>query len=255
MFLLQLLQLLLLAALFSANSGQVVDDPFKLRINEVKLGTTIPFVELKKNIPVSILAGGLDKLNGYGMMTMQLQKSYVKKKDPINFLKLKGYIDLKSATMAKYHEFGVVDMHEVQGTWKNLHHLNVPKPNWRITGYATDVFNVEEDNLLVIFLTYSPNKNLLDETFFPASNQESKKQLMQFLKSHSIDSIVIRGRNGPESMELMQKVLNIGAQEYLPNTNMDWMSIQKCRSLEEPHKYYNFKFGHKTPGKQLDFSL
>ena len=229
----------------------MVDDPFKLRINEVKLGTTIPFVELKKNIPVSILSGGEDKLNGYGVVTMQLQLSYLKRKDPVNFLKLKGYIDLKDSTMSKYHEFGVIDMNEVQGTQKNLLHLDVPRPNWRIDGYATDMFNVNDNNIIVIFLTYSPTKNIFEESFFPTNNQNSKEQLIQFLKTHTIDSIVIKGKNGPKPTELLQKVLNIGAQDYLPNANayLDWMSLQKCDLLEEPHKFYTFKFGHKTPGK------
>ena len=237
--------------MLSAYSCQVVDDPFKLRINEVKLGTTIPFVELKKNIPVSILSGGEDKLNGYGVVTMQLQLSYLTRKDPVNFLKLKGYIDLKDSTIAKYHEFGVIDMHEIQGTQKNLLHLDVPRPNWRIDGYATDMFNVNDNNIIVIFLTYSPTKNIFEESFFPTNNQNSKEQLIQFLKSHTIDSIVIKGKNGPKPTELLQKVLSIGAQDYLPNANayMDWISLQKCDLLEEPHKFYTFKFGHKTPGK------
>ena len=126
--------------------------------------------------------------------------------------------------------------------------MDGPTSSWRFPGHATDIFHVDHDNIIIILLTYSSSRNLLEESFMPATNKASKEQLIQYLKSHTVDYVVIRGNNGPKHVPFLQNALNIGSQEYLPNTNLDWMSLQKCRSLDEPYNLYHFKLGNKTPG-------
>ena len=192
-----------------------IDDPYKLRINEVKLAQGLSFIELKKNIPISMLAG-LNKLDGYGVIIAKLKLTYVSKWDPVKFLELKGYIDFKGVTILNGQEFGVID--DFEDTRPSPYNLKIPSSNWRIPGRYYDLFKVDDDNIIAIFLTYSPTESLLEKSLLPASSQNSRNALIQYLKANTIDSIFVRGENGPKSCNLIKKSLNIDAKEFIPNT-------------------------------------
>ena len=117
--------------------------------------------------------------------------------------------------------------------------------------YIPELFKVKDDNILAIFLTFNPNKNLWQEFFFAGFQTNSRKDAIQYIKDYTIDSIIMKGEKplNPIVYDLMKSELNVEAKEYITADHNNHLSLQKCRSLGEPFNLANFKFGYKTPGK------
>ena len=225
-------------------------DPYNLRINEVNVDSMVPFLEFKKNLPSGEYPT-FDFLKGHGVLLADLRLGYVKTKDKANFLNVKAYIDLSDTKMLNGQEYGVIDMHEIVRRLRRYpNQLEVPNHNWKISGHAVELFKVKDDNMLAIFLTYSANKNLRQEDFFRGFHSSSRKEVIEYIKSNTIDSLIIKGEGqlNPIAYDLMKSELNVEAKEYLPGDHLSYQSLQKCKSLGEPHNLANFKFGSKSPG-------
>ena len=229
-----------------------IDDPHHLRINEVKLDLNVPFLELKKNLPPGVFLH-YSRLYGHGLIFANLNLGYLRHKTQLklNFITFKAHIDLSEAQFMNGQEYGVIDMHEVSGRLRNPNHLSVPLFKWKIKGHIHELFKVENNNILAIFLTFNPNRNLYQEDFFPGFTSTSRKKAIQHIKDYTIDSIIIKGEQSlnPIVYELMKSELNVEATEYITADHHNHLSIQKCKAPLQPFNLENFKFGYKTPGK------
>ena len=223
-------------------------DPLGLKFNEVKLDPSTPFVEMRK--PPTMLYGQSD-LDGYGLLITQLKLSYVQRDDAMNFVDLKSFIDFKGLKLRNDQEYTVVDMSDYLGTRSYILHLDIPEDQWMIKGRGADLFKVMDNNIIALFLVYS-SKNLMDYEFLSHKTIDHKMMLSEFIRTHSIDSIVITSPNGPLHSLLVEKVLKVPAAQYIPDVgNKDWLSISKCNNLDEPFNLLNYKYGQKTPGTKI----
>ena len=185
-------------------------------------------------------------LNGYGLILAQLKPYYAKRRDKLKFLDVKGYIDLQQVLWPYGDMIKVIDLSTVFGTLRLSGGLEIPAEQIKFKGFSHDLFKVENGNILAIFLVYDPAKNLLQQSFMPAFS--NSRELMQFIKTHKIDSVVMRGSQGPEKSDLMMTELGVESEKFITDNNNDIYTVSKCKSYEEPFNHNNYKFGVKSPG-------
>ena len=225
-------------------SSHGIQDPFQMRINEVQLDNMVPFVECKLTLPHGTYRPTLT--NGYGLILAQLKLSHVKKKDKVKFLDVKGYIDLQQVVWHHGDTLKVISLAPILGPGLFPNNLDIPPEQYKAMGFKHELLTVEDDNVLGIFLVYDKDRNLLNQNFLPAFSTSSKQKLIQFIKNNKIDSVIIRGPQGPLNVKLMKTELGVESNQYLIDS--DTKTISKCKSNEEAFNLKNFKFGVKSPG-------
>ena len=221
----------------------------------MQVDNLIPYVECKINLPHRTYRQS--HLYGYGLIVTQLHLSYVTRRDKIKFLDVKGYVDLQGVLWPYGDNFKVIDLSPIFGTARLSGHLEIPPEQFKVNGFKHELLTVKPDNIIAIFLVYDANRNLLNQPFMPAFSSTSKKRLIEFIKSNKIDSVVIRGSQGPLNNELMKTELGVESENYLLDNGNDIHTVSKCKSHSEPFDLQNYKFGVKTPGmfKIFDYYL
>ena len=218
-----------------------------MRIHEVQLDNALPFVEARITLPYGTYRPTLT--NGYGLIMTKLKMSYVKRNDKVKFLDVKGYIDMQQVIWHHGDPIKVIDMTPILGGGRFARHLDIPVEQYKVSGFQSELLTVEDDNIIGIFLVYDPNKNLLQHGFLPPFSTNSKKLLIEFIKNHKIDSVIIRGQQGPLNVDLMKTELGVENDEYITDNGNDMLTISKCKSFGQPFNLKNYKFGTKSPGK------
>ena len=113
-------------------------------------------------------------------------------KYPLSWFILKGAIDLRGVRMYNNQKIGVIELNQFLNQRQRFpNSLTIPRSNIRVFGQVTELKDLENRNILGVFLVYLPDKNLLRHSAFPGSKKLSQHHL-SILRNNLVDFSIIR---------------------------------------------------------------
>ena len=195
----------LLLLVMMTTSFQLCNGPsnFQILLNEVKLEQFLPFIEVSMTVDQSSFPVNL---GGYGLFIIQyhLRTLRRKVKSPA-ILQLKGVVDFSNTVIPNDQHLGVVDLSKVTSTTELPNNIKLSSQNWKIYGFIPEVLDIENNNFVGIFLTYSP-KSLFNEGFLPGSKYFTEEHLA-YINQHIVDYLIVQHNDFQESMQPLQNII------------------------------------------------
>ena len=111
---------------------------------------------------------------------------------PLSWIYVKGAIDLRGVRMRNNQKIGVIELNQFLNRRRRfVNSLDIPQSNLKVFGQVSELSNLENRNVIGVFLVYLPEENLLRHSAFPGSKKLSQHHI-SLLRTSLVDYAIIR---------------------------------------------------------------